>query len=211
MAKIRIHELAKELDMQGKDILSFVQEKGVEARSVSSSLEDDMADTVRKRFSKGGGKQEPEKPVKAAVEGKKEETPVRREAEKKDTEKRETEKVTQEKQEKRETPAEERPAKSSAHPEAQGAKEFQDAGKASGGGRKRQKTSAGRRSEQIPGRRPGKTSGRRPEQISGRRSGKTSGRRPGQASGRRPGRKRFSGQRLQRPQNTAGGSRSHAD
>ena len=123
MAKIRIHELAKELDMQGKDILSFVQEKGVEARSVSSSLEDDMADTVRKRFSKGGGKQEPEKPVKAAVEGKKEETPVRREAEKKDTEKRETEKVTQEKQEKRETPAEERPAKGSAHPEAQGAKE----------------------------------------------------------------------------------------
>ena len=92
MAKIRIHELAKELDMQGKDILSFVQEKGVEARSVSSSLEDDMADTVRKRFSKGGGKQEPEKPVNAAVEGKKEETPVRREAEKKDTEKRETEK-----------------------------------------------------------------------------------------------------------------------
>ena len=32
MAKIRIHELAKELEKQSKDILSFLQEKGVEIR-----------------------------------------------------------------------------------------------------------------------------------------------------------------------------------
>ena len=66
MAKIRIHELAKELEKQSKDILSFLQEKGVEAKSASSSIEDDMADTVRKAFGKGGTKTEAakEKPAK---------------------------------------------------------------------------------------------------------------------------------------------------
>lgn len=58
MAKIRIHELAKELDKQSKDILSFLQEKGVEAKSASSSVEEDVADTVRKAFGKGGAKPE---------------------------------------------------------------------------------------------------------------------------------------------------------
>ena len=52
MAKIRIHELAKELEKQSKDILSFLQEKGVEAKSASSSIEEDMAETVRKAFGK---------------------------------------------------------------------------------------------------------------------------------------------------------------
>ena len=61
MAKIRIHELAKELNVQGKDILSFVQGKGVEARSVSSSVEDSMADTVRKAFGKKDTKAVPDK------------------------------------------------------------------------------------------------------------------------------------------------------
>lgn len=51
MAKIRIHELAKELDKQSKDILSYLQEKGIEAKSASSSIEEDAADAVRKAFS----------------------------------------------------------------------------------------------------------------------------------------------------------------
>ena len=33
MAKIKIHELAKELDKQSKDIISFLQEKGIEAKA----------------------------------------------------------------------------------------------------------------------------------------------------------------------------------
>ena len=56
MAKIRIHELAKELDKQSKDILSYLQEKGIEAKSASSSLEEDAADMIRKAFGKGGEK-----------------------------------------------------------------------------------------------------------------------------------------------------------
>ncbi len=63
MAKIRIHELAKELDKQSKDILSYLQEKGIEAKSASSSVEEDAADMIRKAFGKGGAKTQPEKEV----------------------------------------------------------------------------------------------------------------------------------------------------
>ena len=48
MAKIKVHELAKELELQSKDILSFLQEKGIEAKAAQSSLEEDAAALVRK-------------------------------------------------------------------------------------------------------------------------------------------------------------------
>ena len=54
MAKMRVHELAKELDKQNKEILAFLQEKGVEVKSVSSSVEDDVIALVKKHFSKNG-------------------------------------------------------------------------------------------------------------------------------------------------------------
>ena len=47
MAKIKVHELAKELELQSKDILSFLQEKGIEAKAAQSSLEEDAATLVR--------------------------------------------------------------------------------------------------------------------------------------------------------------------
>ena len=33
MAKMKVHELAKELDKQSKEIIAFLQEKGVEAKA----------------------------------------------------------------------------------------------------------------------------------------------------------------------------------
>ena len=50
MAKIKVHELAKELDKQSKDILSFLQEKGIEAKAAQSSVEEDVAAMVRENF-----------------------------------------------------------------------------------------------------------------------------------------------------------------
>ena len=50
MAKIKVHELAKELDKHSKDILNFLQEKGVEAKAAQSSLDDDVASMVRRTF-----------------------------------------------------------------------------------------------------------------------------------------------------------------
>ncbi|MDE5589454.1 MAG: translation initiation factor IF-2 [Acetatifactor sp.] len=66
MAKIRIHELAKELDKQSKEIQSFLQGQGIEAKSASSSVEEDVAESVRKAFGKSEAKPaaSPEKPVK---------------------------------------------------------------------------------------------------------------------------------------------------
>jgi len=70
MAKIRIHELAKELDRQSKEIQSFLQEKGIEVKSASSSVEADVADTVRKAFRKGGGESAAATEKSAAAVGK---------------------------------------------------------------------------------------------------------------------------------------------
>ncbi|MCH5344069.1 MAG: translation initiation factor IF-2 [Acetatifactor sp.] len=60
MAKVRIYELAKELGKQSNDILSFLQEKGVEVKTPSSSVEEDAAEMVRKAFG-GSGKAEDKK------------------------------------------------------------------------------------------------------------------------------------------------------
>ncbi len=54
MAKIKVHELAKELGMSSKDMISFLQEKGVEVKAAQSSVEEDAADMARKAF--GGSK-----------------------------------------------------------------------------------------------------------------------------------------------------------
>ena len=58
MAKIKVHELAKELDKQSKEILAFLQEKGIEAKAAQSSIEEEDAKKVRVHF--GTVKAEPE-------------------------------------------------------------------------------------------------------------------------------------------------------
>ena len=52
MAKVRIHVLAKELEIQSKDIIGFLAEKNIEVKSVQSSVEDDVIEMVRARFAK---------------------------------------------------------------------------------------------------------------------------------------------------------------
>ena len=59
MAKMKVHELAKELDKQSKDVLAFLQEKGVDVKAAQSSIEDDAVDMVRKHF---GGSAKAETP-----------------------------------------------------------------------------------------------------------------------------------------------------
>ncbi|MBO5283104.1 MAG: translation initiation factor IF-2 N-terminal domain-containing protein [Lachnospiraceae bacterium] len=38
MAKMKVHELAKEVNRQSKEILAFLQEKGIEAKAANSSV-----------------------------------------------------------------------------------------------------------------------------------------------------------------------------
>ncbi len=53
MAKIKVHELAKELGAESKDVISYLEANGVEAKA-QSGIEDDMAAKVREKFSKKG-------------------------------------------------------------------------------------------------------------------------------------------------------------
>ena len=56
MAKIKIHELAKEFGVQSKEVIAFLQSKGIEAKAAQSAVEDDAAGLVRKYFGSGAPK-----------------------------------------------------------------------------------------------------------------------------------------------------------
>ena len=58
MAKMKVHELAKELEIQSKDIIVFLQEKGIEVKAAQSSVEDEHVAMVKGHFSKGEAKAE---------------------------------------------------------------------------------------------------------------------------------------------------------
>ncbi|HIY60651.1 MAG TPA: translation initiation factor IF-2 [Candidatus Eisenbergiella pullistercoris] len=55
MAKTKIFELAKELGIQSRDIITFLQKEGVEAKAAQSSIEDEAVRKVRKHFGKSEG------------------------------------------------------------------------------------------------------------------------------------------------------------
>ena len=74
MAKMKVHELAKELDKQSKEIIAFLQGKGIEVKAAQSSLEEDAVALVRKQF---GGAKAPAQEVKAAEAPVKEEVSVK--------------------------------------------------------------------------------------------------------------------------------------
>ncbi|MBQ9990781.1 MAG: translation initiation factor IF-2 [Lachnospiraceae bacterium] len=66
MAKFRVYELAKELDTQSKEILAFLQEKGIEAKSAQSSVDEEVAGMIRGRFGKSKAEEKPVKEEKPA-------------------------------------------------------------------------------------------------------------------------------------------------
>ena len=71
MAKIKIHELAKEFGVQSKEVIAFLQSKGIEAKAAQSAVEDDAAGLVRKHFGSGAPKPAAEeKESKAASKAK---------------------------------------------------------------------------------------------------------------------------------------------
>ena len=49
---MKVHELAKELDVQSKDIIAFLHEKGIEVKAAQSTIDDDAVASVRNKFSK---------------------------------------------------------------------------------------------------------------------------------------------------------------
>ena len=64
---MKVHELAKELDVQSKDIIAFLHEKGIEVKAAQSTIDDDAVASVRNKFSKKAAqKDEPAKEAPAA-------------------------------------------------------------------------------------------------------------------------------------------------
>ncbi len=95
MAKMRVHELAKEIDMASKDLVALLAENGIEGKTASSSLDDDQIALVKKKAGKGTAADAEKKATEKKATEKKE--PVKKEAAKKEAEK-ETEKETEKKE-----------------------------------------------------------------------------------------------------------------
>ena len=75
MSKIKVHELAKELGVENKEIIAKAQDLGLNIKSHLSAIEEDMAEKIRNTFSKNQEKVEPAKKEKKQ-EGKKDASPV---------------------------------------------------------------------------------------------------------------------------------------
>lgn len=65
MSKIKIYELAKQIDKTNKEIIGFLNEKGIEVKSHMSSIEDSQVDLVKNHFTPKASKPK-EEPAKAA-------------------------------------------------------------------------------------------------------------------------------------------------
>ena len=79
MAKMKVHELAKELQKQSKEILAFLQEQGIEAKAPQSTLAEDTVALVRKSFGADTGKTEEKKAAPVKEENAKAQTAPARE------------------------------------------------------------------------------------------------------------------------------------
>ena len=50
MSKIRVYELAKKLEISNKELIAGLNEMGVEVKSHSSSIDEELAERYAKRF-----------------------------------------------------------------------------------------------------------------------------------------------------------------
>ena len=76
MAKKKVHELAKEFEVQSKDIIGFFAEQGIDKKA-GSNVEDQEYDMVKAKFSKKNDAPVKAAPEKTEVKGKSD-TPVLR-------------------------------------------------------------------------------------------------------------------------------------
>ncbi len=84
MAKMKVHELAKEVDRKSKELIDFLQAKGYDVKVAQSSIEDEEIALVRKEFAPSGEKAAPaageEKPQKLEEKPRSEEPAVKEKA-----------------------------------------------------------------------------------------------------------------------------------
>ena len=54
MAKLRVHELARELGRENKEVIEFLKAQGVDIKSHMSSVDEKFCDLAKKRFENTG-------------------------------------------------------------------------------------------------------------------------------------------------------------
>ena len=74
MSKIKVHELAKELNVASSAIVEYCLSHDIPAKTANNALEDDVANSIRKSFNKSAVKQEAPVKAEAPVEKKPEVT-----------------------------------------------------------------------------------------------------------------------------------------
>ncbi len=185
MAKVRIYELGKELGAENSEILSFLSGQGVEVKTASSSVEEDVAAEVRAKF----GKPAAAAPAKKTA-AKEEAKPAAKEAPKEAASKEAAKPAAE--QPAPEAPA--RPKKKASISAVYNPQNSQMAG-ASGGARGRGQTRvtderhvrpAGERPPRPAGERPPRPAGERPPRPAGERPPRPAGERPPRPAGERP-------------------------
>ena len=67
MAKKRVHELAKELNLESKDLIARLEKMGISVKSHSSTLEDDDVEKIRESLLSGDSRQVVEERIKSTV------------------------------------------------------------------------------------------------------------------------------------------------
>ncbi|MDQ2850092.1 MAG: translation initiation factor IF-2 N-terminal domain-containing protein, partial [Actinomycetota bacterium] len=63
MAKVRVHELAKELGMQSKELLNYLKEQGEFVKTASSTIEAPVVRKIKENPPPGAGSAAPATPV----------------------------------------------------------------------------------------------------------------------------------------------------
>ena len=69
MAKMKVHELAKELNVPSRDVIAFLEGSSIEVKSHMSVLEEDMVSLVRSHYRKKSAPEKAAVPEKTAAEG----------------------------------------------------------------------------------------------------------------------------------------------
>ncbi len=224
MAKMRIYELGKELNVSNKDILTFLSEQNIEGKTSSSSVDDDVALLVRKKFGQESAarteekKPESEVPEKAAAPKEDEKPESARAEEPKKTVKSAVKKT--EEPQKGEKPAAKRAAEAQGTEKSAGEAEEQKKerpkkkasisavynpqnskmGGQSGRGNQTRVTNErpiAERPKRPAGERPKRPAGERPARPAGERPARPAGERPARPEGERPARP--AGERPARP------------
>ncbi|MBE9545908.1 MAG: translation initiation factor IF-2 N-terminal domain-containing protein, partial [Proteobacteria bacterium] len=67
MSKMRVYELAKELNIGSKEFMSRLEKLGIAVKSHSSSLEESDVERVRREFASDGVREVEEKRIKSTV------------------------------------------------------------------------------------------------------------------------------------------------